>query len=81
MNYQGNYCMVGHFPGCSAYYARKWGVISELKRIAPKIKLLDFQTSHLESEVTYRMVRKWIEIMGKQLTAYSVPGTLPPSWG
>lgn len=67
MNYRGNYCIVGHFSGCSAYYARKWGIISELKRIAPDIKLLEFQASHLEMEETYQMVKRWIETYGDSI--------------
>jgi len=60
MNYQGGYCIISHIPGCSAYYARKWAIITELKRIAPKMKLLAIESTDLNSEQSYFRVKQWL---------------------
>ncbi len=60
MGYKGGYCIVSHIPGCSAYYARKWAIITELNRIAPEMKLLAIETTNLNSDDTYNTVKRWL---------------------
>jgi ABC-type sugar transport system substrate-binding protein/AraC-like DNA-binding protein len=67
MNYTGAYVILGHFPGCSAYCSRKWGVITELKRIAPKMKFLDAEPSHFDPDSSYQQVLKWLSKYGDEL--------------
>ncbi len=67
MNYRGGYCIVSHVPGCSAYYARTWGIITELKRIAPEMKLLAMDSTYLDTEKTYGLVKGWLRRFGSEL--------------
>jgi len=60
MNYEGGYCIVQHMPGGSPYFSRTFSVITELKRIAPKMKLLEKQTTKLEAEKTMQVVSDWL---------------------
>jgi ribose transport system substrate-binding protein len=60
MNYEGGYCIVQHMPGGSPYFSRTFSVITELKAIAPKMKLLEKQTTKLEAEKTMQVVSDWI---------------------
>ncbi len=61
MNYKSGYCIVSHIPGCSAYYARTWGIITELRKIAPEMKLLAMHSTYLDTEKTYQVVRNWLD--------------------
>lgn len=67
MNYEGGYCIVQHRPGGSAYFSRTWAVITELQKIAPKMKLLEKQTTDLEAEKSMQVVSDWITRYGKEL--------------
>ncbi len=67
MNYKGGYCIVSHIPGCSAYYARTWGMITELKRIAPEMELLAVHSTYLDREKTYSLVKEWLQQFGRAL--------------
>ena len=60
MNHEGGYCIVQHMPGGSPYFSRTFSVITELKKIAPKMKLLEKQTTKLEAEKTMQVVSDWI---------------------
>jgi len=60
MNYEGRYCVVRHMPGGSPYFSRAWSVVTELKKIAPKMKRLEMQTTMLEAEKTTQVVSDWI---------------------
>ncbi len=67
MNYQGGYCVVRHMPGGSPFFSRTWAVVTELKKIAPKMKRLEMQTTKLEAEPTRQVVAGWIKKYGKDL--------------
>ena len=67
MNYEGGYCVVQHMPGGSPFFSRTYSVISELKKIAPKMKLLEKQSTMLEAEKTAQVVSDWITKYGKDL--------------
>lgn len=67
MDYRGGYVILGHSPGCSAYYSRKWGFVTELKRIAPKMKLLATEPSLFNPESSYKIVKRWNEQYGAEL--------------
>ena len=60
MNYKGGYAIVCHIKGTSAYYARSWSVITELRNIAPDMKFLTMESTDLDEEKTYQQVKKWI---------------------
>ncbi len=67
MNYEGGYCIVRHYPGLSPYFARTFSIITELKKIAPKMKLLTMQTTDLEAEKSMQVVSDWITRFGDDL--------------
>jgi len=67
MNYQGGYCIVQHRPGSSPFFSRTWSVVTELKKIAPKMHLLAMQTTDLDSEKSKQVVSGWITRFGPQL--------------
>lgn len=60
MNNEGGYCIVRHMPGGSPFFSRTFSVVTELKKIAPKMKCLDMQTTMLEAEKTAQVVADWI---------------------
>ncbi len=67
MNYEGGYCINQHYPGGSPFFSRTYSFVTELKQIAPKMKLLAKQTSNLEAEKTMQVVSDWITRFGPQL--------------
>ncbi len=67
MNYKGGYCIISHIPGCSAYYARIWGIMTELHRIAPAMKLLAIESTNLNTEETYKVAAQWLNKFGDDL--------------
>lgn len=67
MNYEGGYCILRHMPGTSSYYARTYAVITELKKIAPNMKLLKMDTAGLDIHKTKQIVVQWIKTFGKEL--------------
>jgi len=67
MNYEGSYAVVQHMPGGSPFFSRTWSVITELKKIAPKMKCLDMQTTKLEAEKTAEVVSAWLTKYGPEL--------------
>lgn len=67
MNHEGGYCIVRHMPGGSPFFSRTFSVVSELKKIAPKMKCLDKQTTMLEAEKTAQVVSGWLKKYGSEL--------------
>ena len=67
MNYEGNYCVVRHIAGTSCYLSRTWAAVSELKKIAPKMKCLDMQSTDLKTEETKTQVAAWLKKYGADL--------------
>jgi len=67
MNYEGGYCVVRHMPGSAPFFARTYGIVTELKKIAPKMVCLDMQPTGLEAEKTMQVVSDWITRFGPKL--------------
>lgn len=67
MNYEGGYALVRHRPGGSPYFSRTNGIITELKKVAPKMKALAMQTTDLEAEKSMQVVSDWITRFGSEL--------------
>jgi len=67
MNNEGGYGIVQHMPGGSPFFSRTYSVVTELKKIAPKMKLLEMQTTKLEAQETARVVSAWITKYGGEL--------------
>jgi ribose transport system substrate-binding protein len=67
MNFEGGYCIIQHSVGSSIYYARTYSFLIELKKIAPKMRCLDKQSTNLEYEKTKTTVTEWIQKYGKEL--------------
>jgi ribose/xylose/arabinose/galactoside ABC-type transport system permease subunit/ABC-type sugar transport system substrate-binding protein len=67
MNYEGGYCINQHYPGGSPFFSRTYAFITELKQIAPEMKLLAKQTTNLEAEKTMQVVSDWITRFGPEL--------------
>ncbi len=67
MNNEGGYCIVRHVAGSSCFNSRTWSMVSELKEIAPKMKLLDMQSTDLDTEKTKTQVSAWLERYGKDV--------------
>lgn len=67
MNDEGGYAVVRHFPGNSCYDSRTWSAVTELKKIAPKMKLLEMQTTNMDMIETEKVVSGWLARYGKEL--------------
>ena len=67
MKFQGGYCIVRHMPGTSPFFSRTYAMMTELKKIAPKMKCLDLQPTGLEAEKTMQVVGDWITRYGSEL--------------
>lgn len=67
MGGRGGYCFVDHLPGSSAFYARKWAVITELARVAPQMVLLDSRATSLRTDLTRETVLEWLGRFGRDL--------------
>jgi ribose transport system substrate-binding protein len=67
MHYTGGYAIVRHFPGGSPYFARTYAIITELKKVAPRMKLLAMQSTNLDANKTRPVVVGWIKRYGKML--------------
>ncbi|HUS93253.1 MAG TPA: sugar ABC transporter substrate-binding protein [Phycisphaerae bacterium] len=67
MNHEGGYCIVRHMPGGSPFFSRTFSVVTELKKIAPRMKCFDMQTTLLEAEKTAQVVSGWITKYGAEL--------------
>jgi ribose transport system substrate-binding protein len=66
MDYEGGYCIVQHRPGGSPFFSRTYSFVTELKQIAPEMKLLAKQTTDLEAEKTMQVVSDWITRFGAE---------------
>jgi ribose transport system substrate-binding protein len=67
MHNEGGYCIVRHNPGSSPFFSRTFAASTELGKIAPKMELLDMQTTHLKAEESLQVVSGWIKRFGPQL--------------
>jgi len=67
MDNTGGYCIVQHLPGMGNYYPRTYGMITELKKVAPHMKCLDKQTGYLEKQKSRELVSGWIKKYGHEL--------------
>jgi ABC-type sugar transport system substrate-binding protein/AraC-like DNA-binding protein len=67
MGARGGYCIVNHIAGSSAYFARRWAVVTELAKIAPAMELLDVADTGLGTEATRLAVRSWLDRFGDRL--------------
>jgi ABC-type sugar transport system substrate-binding protein/AraC-like DNA-binding protein len=64
---RGGYCIVQHYPGTSSFLARTWGVITELRKVAPAMELLDTKATYFDVEATAETVVGWIRRFGRNL--------------
>jgi len=67
LNFEGGVCYVRHAPGGSPFYSRTYGPITELKKIAPKMEVLDMQAPGFEAEKTMQVTSDWITKYGDKL--------------
>jgi len=67
LNYKGGYCVLCHAPGGYAYYARRYGTIADITKLAPKMKLLDVQVPGFEAAKVKQVVSDWITRFGDKL--------------
>lgn len=67
MHYRGGYCIFRHIKGSSSFYARTYGVICELTRIAPEMSCLSLEETFLEEETAYRRMTEVLKKYGKKL--------------
>jgi ABC-type sugar transport system substrate-binding protein/AraC-like DNA-binding protein len=67
MGGEGGYCIVNHIPRTSAYFARRWAVVTELAKEAPRMELLDMAETGLGTESTRGAVLGWVERFGGRL--------------
>lgn len=67
MHNEGGYCVIRHMPGASPFFSRTFAPITELEKIAPKMKCLDMQATGLQAEKTQQVVQDWITRFGKDL--------------
>lgn len=72
MKYTGGIAYLRHSPGGSPYFSRTYGVLTELREIAPDIHTLDMQAPGFEVEKTKQVVADWITKFGYELTAICI---------
>lgn len=77
----GGYAIITHSPGGSAYYARAYGVMTEIAKIAPDMKLLDIQSPGFEAEEVKRVVSDWITKYGDELKVIAMSETTAQAIG
>ncbi len=68
MQHKGGYCILEHAPGSSVYFARCYGVITQLKEQAPRMRCLDRASTHFDPDLTESQVLKWHEEFGSGMT-------------
>lgn len=73
MNREGGYAVVAHMRNTSNFFSRSYSVITELSRFAPKMKLLDMESSMLNSEKTESLVLTWLDKYGTELKGLILP--------
>lgn len=64
---KGGYCILTHRPDSSVYEARLWGVVTEIKLLAPDLKLLQTAFTKFNREITKNIVKDWIQKYGSDL--------------
>jgi ABC-type sugar transport system substrate-binding protein len=67
MNHEGGYCIIRHIVGNSCYYARTFSLLTELKKIAPKMECLDMASTNMEAGLTEAKVAEWLQKHGRNL--------------
>lgn len=67
MENKGGYAIVCHMESSSAYYARSWSVVTELKKTAPEMEMLAMASTNLEQDKTYEQVKEWLQTYGSRL--------------
>ncbi len=72
MNYSGGIAYLRHSPGGSPFFSRTYGVLTELREIAPYINTLDMQAPGFEVEKTKQVVADWITKYGYGLKAICI---------
>lgn len=66
MNLRGGYAILQHFEGNSSYFARTWGVITELNEYAPDLIHLDSKIG-MDPSLAGKIVEEWIDLYGDKL--------------
>jgi ribose transport system substrate-binding protein len=64
MHDDGGYCIIRHAPTSAGFTSRTYAPITELAKVAPKMKLLDMQTTDLNADKTTQVVAAWITKFG-----------------
>ncbi len=67
MNESGGYCILCHIDNTSTYYARKYGVLSEIEEKYPKMCCLAAESGGLSRKRTKEVVKKWLLEFGKNI--------------
>ena len=67
MDYQGSYILIRHYEDTSCDLARTWGIITELKKIAPAMTCLEYKSTGLGEKGSYDQVCKWIRTYENEL--------------
>jgi ribose transport system substrate-binding protein len=73
MGKKGGYAIVAHMQNTSNYFSRSYSVITELSRSAPEMKLLELESSMLNSDKTEALVLSWLDKHGTQLKGLVIP--------
>ncbi|HVO38289.1 MAG TPA: substrate-binding domain-containing protein [Spirochaetia bacterium] len=63
----GGYSIFRHVRGSSCWYARTYGVLTELRKAAPAMTCLSFEESNLDEEVSYQAARRLLLKQGRRL--------------
>lgn len=75
--FTGGYAILRHIPGSSCYYARTWSVVTELHRVAPRMKCLamapSFRDGVFDPETAQQLVSGWIAAHGADLRGIVAP--------
>ncbi len=67
MHNEGGYAIIQHLPGSTVFYARTYGIVTELKKIAPAMKCLAMASTGLNKDATKPVVADWIKRFGSGL--------------
>ncbi len=67
MGYRGSYAIVRHVDGSSSFFSRTWGVITELRKIAPQMECVAMAATGLDHLATYHIVSGWLNQFGNEL--------------
>jgi methyl-accepting chemotaxis protein/ABC-type sugar transport system substrate-binding protein len=67
MDYRGGYVIGQMQPGSMTYYSRTYGLITELKKIAPGMECLAMENTEEDRDIARELARGWIEKFGDNL--------------